>query len=264
MNNLRKYGRPPYTVAVIHGGPGAAGYMAPVARELSKNFGVLEPLQTVDSLNGQVEELKSILMENAELPVTLIGSSWGAMLGYIFTARHPLLVEKLILIGSALYEPQYAEKVMETRYHRLNKTQQQKARKLRTALNNPANDHQDDTFSKLGELLSLADMKDPVTKESEILEHRYDIFQNVWDEAERLRSEGKFLEMGKKIKCPVVAIHGDYDALPYQGVKEPLSKVLKNFKFILLKNCGHYPWRERVVKDEFYELLKEELENPIV
>jgi hypothetical protein len=35
MKNLRIYGKAPFNVAVIHGGPGAVGEMAPVARELS-------------------------------------------------------------------------------------------------------------------------------------------------------------------------------------------------------------------------------------
>ena len=42
--------------------------MAPVARELSSNWGVLEPLQTADSLEGQVQELRIILEKNADLP----------------------------------------------------------------------------------------------------------------------------------------------------------------------------------------------------
>ena len=33
MKNLRKYGKPPFNVAVIHGGPGVPGEMAPVARD---------------------------------------------------------------------------------------------------------------------------------------------------------------------------------------------------------------------------------------
>ncbi len=45
MHNLIKYGTPPYQIAVIHGGPGAAGEMTPVAQELSIDYGVLEPLQ---------------------------------------------------------------------------------------------------------------------------------------------------------------------------------------------------------------------------
>jgi hypothetical protein len=33
MNNPRKYGSKPYKVAVIHGGPGAPGEMAPLGRQ---------------------------------------------------------------------------------------------------------------------------------------------------------------------------------------------------------------------------------------
>ncbi len=50
MKNLRKYGEAPFKVAVIHGGPGAPGEMAPVARELSSVSGVLEPLQTATTI----------------------------------------------------------------------------------------------------------------------------------------------------------------------------------------------------------------------
>ncbi len=104
MNNLRRYGKAPFGVAVIHGGPGAAGEMALMARELSKQWGVLEPLQTANSVKGQVEELKTILTESADVPVTLIGFSWGAWLSFIVTASYPSLVSKLILIGSGPFE----------------------------------------------------------------------------------------------------------------------------------------------------------------
>lgn len=40
MTNPRIYGKAPYSIVVIHGGPGAPGQVAPVARELSENFGV--------------------------------------------------------------------------------------------------------------------------------------------------------------------------------------------------------------------------------
>jgi pimeloyl-ACP methyl ester carboxylesterase len=56
-----------------------------------------------------------------------------------------------------------------------------------------------------------------------------------------------------------VAIHGNYDSSPTEGIKEPLSKILKDFRFILLKNCGHTPWIERTAKDSFYKILKNEL-----
>ena len=85
ITNIRKYGDAPYKVALLHGGPGAPGYMAPVARELSQEMGVLEPLQTRDSLEGQIQELKNQLTEHADCPLVLIGSSWGAVLALFIT-----------------------------------------------------------------------------------------------------------------------------------------------------------------------------------
>ena len=78
VKNPRKYGKAPFDVAVIHGGPGAPGEMAPVAREFACGWRVLEPLQTAASIEGQIDELKTVLKKNADLPVTLIGYSWGA------------------------------------------------------------------------------------------------------------------------------------------------------------------------------------------
>lgn len=60
VKNLRKYGEAPFSIAVIHGGPGAPGEMAPVAIKLSKIHGVLEPLQTKNSVKEEVEELKKL------------------------------------------------------------------------------------------------------------------------------------------------------------------------------------------------------------
>jgi pimeloyl-ACP methyl ester carboxylesterase len=81
----------------------------------------------------------------------------------------------------------------------------------------------------------------------------------VWKEAKELRYSGKLLELGKKIQCPVVAIHGDYDPHPIEGIKDPLTRVLKDFRFILLKNCGHLPWLEKKARDNFFDILLDEL-----
>jgi pimeloyl-ACP methyl ester carboxylesterase len=87
----------------------------------------------------------------------------------------------------------------------------------------------------------------------------YDVFKGVWREAHELRSSGELLKLGTKVRCPVVAIHGDYDPHPFDGVKEPLSGVLKDFRFILLEKCGHRPWIEREAKERFYNLLNNEI-----
>ena len=259
MENTRKYGPKPFSIAVIHGGPGAAGEMAPVARELSSVGGVVEPLQTATTLEGQVQELRAVLEENGGLPVSLIGFSWGATLGYILAARYPALVKKLILVGSGPFEERYTASIMETRLSRLGRQAGSEVASLMTALEDPSTPDKNALFSRLGRLMSESDTYDPLFKGSEILEYRYDIYKGVWPQAAELRRSGGLLELGERIRCPVVAIHGDYDPHPAAGVKEPLSRVLKDFRFFLLAKCGHYPWKERQARDEFYNILKGEV-----
>jgi len=258
MKNLRKYGKAPFNAAVIHGGPGAAGEMAPVARELAAGRGVLEPLQTATSLQGQVEELRTVLEENGTLPIILIGFSWGAWLGFICAAHYPGLVEKLILIGSGPFEEKYAARIQETRLNRLSKADRAEVKSLMEMMNDPAAKKRNTAFARFGALCSKADAYDPIMPETEVIDYRVDIFQRAWEDAAELRRSGKLLQMGKHIKCPVVAIHGDYDPHPAEGVRQPLSGIIENFRFILLENSGHKPWIERQAKGKFLQILNEE------
>jgi pimeloyl-ACP methyl ester carboxylesterase len=259
MKNPRTYGQPPFDVAVIHGGPGAPGDMAPVARELASDGGVLEPLQTAASLAGQVEELKTLLEKDAHLPVTLIGFSWGAWLSFICAAHYPALVKKLILVGSGPFEAAYATSIQETRLKRLSEDERIEIHSLTGILNDPVTKDKSAAFACLGALFSKADAYDPIEHESEVIDYQAHIFESVWQEAAELRKSRKLLALAQHIQCPVVAIHGDYDAHPAPGVQKPLSAALKSFRFFLLQNCGHMPWVERAARDEFYRILKEEL-----
>jgi len=259
MTNLRIYGKAPFSLAVIHGGPGAGREMAPVARELASDWGVLEPLQTAASVEGQIEELKTILGKNGALPVTLIGFSWGAWLSFIFAANYPAIVEKLILIGSGGYKEKYAARIGETRLNRLSEEDRKEIKSLIEVLDNPTVEDKSTAFARFGALSLKADAYDPIIYEPEVIDCRVGIFQSVWKDAAKLRRSGKLLELGKQIKCPVTAIHGDYDPHPAEGVQGPLAATLKSFRFILLKNCDHMPWIERQARTKFYAILKQEL-----
>ncbi len=258
MDNLRSYGAQPFDAAVIHGGPGAPGEMAPVARELSGIVGILEPLQTADTLEGQVQELKSVLGKYGNIPVILIGFSWGAMLSFILAAQYPSLVKKLVLIGSAPFAEEFAATIMTTRLDRLSEKDRIKVFSITEAINHPATKDKNALMAQLGNLMLKADSYDPLPHETNIPEYQYGVYEGVWKQASELRKEGKLLELGKEIQCPVVAIHGDYDPHPYSGV-ELLSRVLDNFRLILLEKCGHRPWIERNTRKNFYSILRDEI-----
>ena len=263
MSNLRKYGDPPFVVAVVHGGPGAPGEMAPVARELSQIVGVLEPLQTAATIQAQTEELRAILEDNASLPLTLIGFSWGAWLSCILASFHPELINKLILVSSGPIDQKYASSVMKTRFRRLHGVDRKEAASLYHALGISASSDNNycESLSRLGELISTADSFDLLPDEDDKVRFDMDIYRTIWDEASKLRSSGRLLEIVRRIKCPIAAIHGDYDPHPANGVKHPLSRAIRDFRFVPLEKCGHYPWREKHARDTFYRILNAEIEQ---
>jgi pimeloyl-ACP methyl ester carboxylesterase len=260
MENLRLYGKAPFRIAVLHGGPGAPGEMTPMAQELARERGVLEPLQTADTLKGEVQELREVLETHAVLPVTLIGWSWGAWLGYILTARYPDIVRKLILVGCPPFEDRYVARIQSTRMSRLTKDQRRELEDITVALEDSATEDLNDLLDRFGAIMTAADSFSPLPDEKEEIPVQFDINQRVWSAAAAMRASGELLELGKQIRCPVVAIHGDYDPHPAEGVQQPLESVLKDFRFILLPNCGHAPWREREARKKFFEIVDKELE----
>jgi len=237
--------------------------MAPVARELASDRGILEPIQTATSLDGQIEELTMLLSTHADLPVTLVGFSWGAWLSLIVAAKHPAMVKKLILVASGPFQAHYAEQIMPTRLSRLSEEERTEVQTLIRDLEAPSTQNKHATLARFGVLLSKADIFDPAPVKSEpsdAMDCRSDIFQTVWNEAAELRRGGQLLDLARHVQCPVVAIHGDYDPHPAEGVETPLSLTLRDFRFILLEKCGHAPWLERQARDKFYLLLKNELQ----
>jgi len=233
--------------------------MAPVARELSAMTGILEPFQTETTLDGQVEELRLTLKEEASPPVVLIGFSWGAFLSWIVAARYPELVKKLVLVSSAPFEERYAPGITQMRMRRLDRKQRERVQAILAGLNSEDATDKDHLLADLGHLLARADAYDPASLSDECLHCQYDVYSGVWDEASDLRREGELLRMGKSIRCPVVAIHGDFDPHPAEGVRDPLTTVIADFRCILLEKCGHRPWAERYAADEFFRVLAKEI-----
>jgi len=265
---LRTYGTAPFTVVVVHGGPGALGTMAPVARELASDWGVVETLHTARSIDGQLQELRAAVMDAARPPVAIVGHSWGAMLGYLFAAHYPCLVRKLILVGSGVYEARYAAAIGQIREARMSQADRDEIDALTATLHDATEqDRSQDkrkAFARLGEIFERADTfsaLDALPHASEELDADYEVFEQVWSEAQALRASGALLQRGRNIECPVVAIHGDYDSHPVAGIAEPLGSVLNQFRLVLLEHCGHEPWIERQARDTFYRILRDELSS---
>jgi len=258
--NVRRYGKAPYLVAVVHGGPGAAGAMAPVARELGADRGVLEPLQTAMTVDGQVDELAGVLAAFADGPATLMGHSWGAWLVLLTAGRFPERVGKVILVASAPFREADAADIMRTRLARLDPAEQRQAYALLQRLAGADAATEREAMAAFGALMTKADAVDPLPADAgDTVDCRGDIFRSVWAEAHALRQSGELLALVGRVHCPVVAIHGEDDPHPSRGVREPLAALWPDFRFLPLSHCGHTPWLERQAREPFFRLLREEL-----
>ena len=57
------------------------------------------------------------------------------MLGFVFAARHPGLVKKLVMVGSGVYEERFAATIQPTRMARLTDDERQAIESLSESLN---------------------------------------------------------------------------------------------------------------------------------
>ncbi|HWT75786.1 MAG TPA: alpha/beta hydrolase [Mobilitalea sp.] len=290
---IRKYGSEPYSIAVVHGGPGALGSVAGLARVLSSQYGVLEPIQSKYSISELIEELKEQLTDHCSIPVTLIGHSWGAWLVALFTEQYPMMVKKVIMIGSGPLEVKYVSEIMERRKRNMTVEQKQEfddiillleqdnqpdkgqihkdqTHKDQTNKDQTNKDHtnkelldKDQTLARLGELVGKSDdyhAIDIKTEKEDALSPDGEAYAKIWPEAAKLRESGRLLEVFKNIKIPMVFIQGDSDPHPYEGVVMPLLENNINFEGIYkIEKCGHTPWKEKYGCNDFYRVLNSEI-----
>ena len=253
--NPRVYGNPPYSISVIHGGPGAPGQVAPIATELSKDFGVLEPFQTKPSITNQIHELKDIIEISGTKPNILIGHSYGAVLSYLVASKYPDFVERLILVASPPFEAKFATKIMDIRINRLKPDEKNEFYSVLSAINQKSFNLS--IIEKFSQLITKIDSFNPITLDTGTIKIEFDINRKISTEFEELRSSGKLIELGKQITCPVFVIHGTYDPHPIEGILKPFMNVVAISDKKILTNCGHYPWLEVEAKAKFFKILKQ-------
>ena len=259
---IRNYGKAPYQVVVVHGGPGGLGAAAGIARGLEKEFGVVEPIQSKYSIEELIEELKEQIEEACSSPVILIGHSWGAWLVGLTAERYPELVSKVILVGSGPLTKEYAPFIGERRKANMSVEEQQEFEELIKLLEEPETEEKNRKLSRLGELVNQADYYEKLnlqTEQEDSLPSDGTMYSSIWPEAAQLRETGELLQHFQKLRCPVIVIQGEKDPHPLEGILEPLKNTDVIHHHYLLDKCGHTPWKEKYAADRFFQLLANEL-----
>lgn len=255
---VRTYGSAGSTVVVLHGGPGAAGYMAPVCRELSDAFTVIEPLQRLSgavrlTVAQHVSDLRDVVERQARgNVVTLVGHSWGAMLALAFAAGHPDMLKRLVLIGCGTFDSAARRTLEATVAQRMTPVTRARLRRLPRTIVDP-----DVRMCVMGRLLEsvYSHELEPHSDETEYYDAQG--YSESWEDMLRLQREGLYPARFSGIAAPALMLHGADDPHPGSAIYGCLREVMPQLEYIELSCCGHYPWWERHAKQVFFEVLRD-------
>lgn len=251
---VREYGIGTAVVIALHGGPGAAGDVAPLARELGTRWHVLEPFQRGSGVRPltvatHVHDLDDLIRERAgaHRPV-LVGHSWGAMLALAYAAEHPETAAALVLIGCGTFSLA-ARAEFEARLDaRL--TPADRARIAEIDEGDPNR-----RLAALGRLLKRIYGHDVEEIADDVAVADTRAHEETWADMIRLQRDGTYPAAFAAIRAPVLMLHGDADPHPGRLTREDLRRCLPQLEYRELPRCGHYPWLEREARQEFFETL---------
>jgi pimeloyl-ACP methyl ester carboxylesterase len=254
LKPYRLYREAPFRSVLVHGGPGALGELAPVAKTLSENTGTIEAQIAADSVEGQINEVSACLDRAEDGKTLLFGHSWGAWLSILSAAKHPEKVHTLVLCGCPPFRKEDARDIMETRLSRLKPSDRKRLENLLPGFEKAGKAE----FNELAKILAKADTADglPGFDTNADTDFRPDIYRAVWPQAEAFRREGKLLDALDALDCRVILIHGDFDPHPFEATDDILRSRIRDYRAVLLLDCGHRPWVERAAREKFFRVLR--------
>lgn len=245
-------------IIVIHGGPGLSqDYLLPLMARLAKNHQVIFYDQRccgastgkIDSQSIQIQtyldDLESIRKHFGYKKFSVLGHSWGGFLAMQYAIFYPDSIHKLVLLNSlpasseeyALFGQEW-QKRMAPYLDELNRIKttpafaQGDARTIEEYYRIIFERYCYD--SEKAKLLNLLMTPEAFLNGSKVYEvFNQNLFTKTYNHHEQL----------KQINLPTLIIHGDVDPIPPQTA-ENIHTSIKDSKYILMQNCGHFPYVE--------------------
>jgi proline iminopeptidase len=244
---------------VLHGGPGADHqYMLPQMLHLGEKFDLL----FYDQRGGgksrsdapvpltwktHVEDLDAVTREFSLDPLSIVGYSWGAMLGLLYTIEqrrnpHLLAPSRMALINPAPLTREYRRQ-FESEFARRQASPE--IQKLRDELAESGLRERDpEAYRQRAFELGVAGYFSDPRKATDLTPFRVvgRVQQSVWD------SLGDFdlIRDLKGIRIPSIIIHGRDDPIPLASSSEAARALETNL--VVLDECGHVPYVEQPSK----------------
>jgi len=252
----REYGSGRSYVFVLHGGPGAPGYMAPVCVRLGRDFRVIEPFQRASgdvdlTVEQHIDDLFEVITSYTKEKVAIVGHSWGAALGLAFAGKYPNLVNGLVIVGCSTLDKQSRAVMEKIRNERIDEKIAKEFNEIERLYDNA-----DAKLGAMGAMYQRIDSYDLARPPQKTFRCDAAGHTQSWADLMRLEDEGYYPAEFARIDSPVLMMHGDYDSHPGKMIAKCLKTHVAQLEYMEFKKCGHYPWLEKTASKQFYEELR--------
>lgn len=236
-------------VVLLHGGPGAGGYLGPVAEMLSDEYTVVEPLQPMEgdcSIDRLVEDLSLVLAESSITSCHLIGHSFGAMLALYYGSCFPRQILSIMAVCSGTF-CEKSRTILQNNLDDALSLQQKK--RLGEHIDGLT---EDENLKRKGLILACAGSYE-LLAEPKMTVVSAQAHQATWNDWLRLESVNVIPQIFTQITSPVMLVHGEADYHPGVVIHATLKAVLPDIHYAAIPRCGHYPWLEKYGEQPFRE-----------
>ena len=268
----RSMGKGPPLI-VLHGGPGLSQeYLLPQMNKLAEDHFVIFYDQrgsgrsengneaSFIQLNVFVDDLEAIQKAYGLQKVSILGHSWGGFLGLHYAMSHPEAVDKLILLNPF---PACSSDVASFL--------QEWSRRMTPHMDELEQIKNSKEYAK-GDPQTIAKYLNIIFRNYCFISQKADelnllttVEANLnWIKTSEILSQSllgasfDYLPDLKKISSPTLIVHGDGDPIPL-STAENLHKNIPHSKFVVIKECGHFPYVEKPL--ELFKILDEFFQN---
>lgn len=244
-------------VIVIHGGPGLDHtYLLPQMLELAKHYKLIFYDQrgsgkstgkidsnsiTIANFVSDLEGLRKALHLDR---INILAHSWGTLLAMHYAIAYPNKVKKMILVSSMGATSNFLAAFAHNR--EIRRTRKDSIALVRIALSKGFAKRAPPVMENYARIFfrsyfhnqSLAQNLN-ITFNSETAKNLLPILILL---SKQFASYNLTYQL-RKIKFPVLIIHGDDDPIPLKYAEE-LHSIIKGSELVVMKNCGHFPFIE--------------------
>ncbi len=258
---VRTYGKTGPVVVVLHGGPAAVGEAAPIARGLADSFRLLEPWQRGSgaeplTVSRHVADLHELVETRcAGSRPALVGESWGAMLALAYAAAHPAHAGPLCLVGCGTFDAASRARLRAILDERTDDGLRLRLARLPQEYPDPS-----ERLAKRYELTKALYSVDPIDADgAQEAAEPFDVRAHIetWEDMVRLQEAGVYPAAFAAIASPVLMLHGADDPHPGRMIRDSLAPYIQRLEYREWERCGHSPWLERAVRDEFFAVMRD-------